>query len=91
MGNAGSVLDANVHTHAQRDLLEKRATAIYVSPSGNDSAAGTLAAPLKSIQRAIDKYVVHSIDRLARRLIHLFGCAEPSQEIPFTSAEAPMP
>ncbi|CAE6482741.1 unnamed protein product [Rhizoctonia solani] len=57
MGNAGSVLDANVHTHAQRDRVEKRATAIYVSPTGNDSAAGTLAAPLKSIQKAIDKAV----------------------------------
>ncbi|CUA66863.1 hypothetical protein RSOLAG22IIIB_00312 [Rhizoctonia solani] len=57
MGNSGSVLDANVHTHAQRDRIEKRATAIYVSPTGNDSAAGTLAAPLKSIQRAIDKAV----------------------------------
>ncbi|CAE6389880.1 unnamed protein product, partial [Rhizoctonia solani] len=57
MGNAGSILDANVHTHAQRDHIEKRATAIYVSPTGNDSAAGTLAAPLKSIQRAIDKAV----------------------------------
>ncbi|CAE6415020.1 unnamed protein product [Rhizoctonia solani] len=57
MGNAGSVLDANVHTHAQRDLIEKRATAIYVSPTGSDSAAGTLAAPLKSIQKAIDKAV----------------------------------
>ncbi|CAE6430805.1 unnamed protein product [Rhizoctonia solani] len=57
MGNAGSVLDANVHTHAQRDRIEKRATAIYVSPTGSDSAAGTLAAPLKSIQKAIDKAV----------------------------------
>ncbi|QRW21466.1 pectate lyase [Rhizoctonia solani] len=56
MGNAGSVLNADVHTHAQRDLIEKRATAIYVSPTGSDSAAGTLAAPLKSIQKAIDKY-----------------------------------
>jgi propanediol dehydratase large subunit len=28
---------------------------IYVSPSGSDSAAGTLAAPLLSIQAAVDK------------------------------------
>lgn len=30
---------------------------IYVSPTGSDSAAGTLAAPLKSIQSAVDKAV----------------------------------
>ncbi|CAE7129714.1 unnamed protein product [Rhizoctonia solani] len=55
MGNAGSVLSDNVRTHVPRDGVEKRATAIYVSPTGNDSAAGTLAAPLKSIQKAVDK------------------------------------
>ncbi|KAF2021355.1 polysaccharide lyase family 9 protein [Aaosphaeria arxii CBS 175.79] len=31
------------------------AATLYVSPTGSDSAAGTLAAPLKSIQVAIDK------------------------------------
>ncbi|CEL60903.1 hypothetical protein RSOLAG1IB_04142 [Rhizoctonia solani AG-1 IB] len=53
MGNSGSII-------TPRSLaapVEKRATAIYVSPSGNDSNAGTLAAPLKSIQTAINKAV----------------------------------
>ncbi|KAF6816358.1 pectate lyase [Colletotrichum sojae] len=30
---------------------------IYVAPAGSDTAAGTLAAPLKSIQKAVDKAV----------------------------------
>jgi hypothetical protein len=58
MGNSGSII-------TPRSLaapVEKRATAIYVSPSGNDSNAGTLAAPLKSIQTAINKLVVFSCD-----------------------------
>lgn len=55
MGNAGSVLHAR--SVSQAAPIEKRATAIYVSPTGNDSAAGTLAAPLKSIQKAVDKAV----------------------------------
>lgn len=33
------------------------ATTIYVSPTGSDTSAGTLTAPLKSIQSAIDKAV----------------------------------
>jgi hypothetical protein len=33
------------------------AATIYVSPTGSDSAAGSLAAPLKSIQSAVDKAV----------------------------------
>ncbi|KAF2195714.1 polysaccharide lyase family 9 protein [Zopfia rhizophila CBS 207.26] len=33
------------------------AATLYVSPTGSDSAAGTLAAPLKSIQVAVDKAV----------------------------------
>lgn len=33
------------------------ATTIYVSPTGSDSSAGSLTAPLKSIQSAVDKAV----------------------------------
>ncbi|KAH8830350.1 polysaccharide lyase family 9 protein [Flagelloscypha sp. PMI_526] len=37
--------------------LEKRATTIYVSPSGSDSAAGTISAPLLTISAAVTKAV----------------------------------
>ncbi|KAF8757006.1 Pectate lyase [Rhizoctonia solani] len=53
MGNSGSV----IAPRSVPALIEKRATAIYVSPSGSDSNAGTLDAPLKSIQTAINKAV----------------------------------
>ncbi|CAE6430514.1 unnamed protein product [Rhizoctonia solani] len=53
MGNSGSIISPR----SVAAPIEKRATAIYVSPSGNDSSAGTLDAPLKSIQTAINKAV----------------------------------
>lgn len=37
------------------------AATLYVAPTGSDSAAGTLAAPLKSIQVAVDKAVAGDI------------------------------
>ncbi|TDC12566.1 DUF1565 domain-containing protein [Streptomyces sp. 8K308] len=39
---------------AASDDLGVQATALYVSPSGNDSNAGTLTAPLRTVQRAVD-------------------------------------
>ncbi|KAG9128051.1 hypothetical protein FRC07_005638 [Ceratobasidium sp. 392] len=49
MGNSGSVL-----VKRSAAPVEKRATALYVSPSGSDSAAGTLAAPFLTIQKAVN-------------------------------------
>ncbi|KAH7098077.1 polysaccharide lyase family 9 protein [Auriculariales sp. MPI-PUGE-AT-0066] len=42
---------------ATRSAKQKRATSIYVATTGSDSNAGTLAAPLLSIQAAVDKAV----------------------------------
>jgi Right handed beta helix region/Protein of unknown function (DUF1565) len=36
------------------NALTQRTQTLYVSPSGNDSAAGTQAAPLRTVQRCID-------------------------------------
>ncbi|KAF8608672.1 putative pectate lyase [Ceratobasidium sp. AG-I] len=53
MGNTGSGLASrSVH-----EAVQKRATALYVSPSGSDSAAGTLAAPFLTIQKAVNTAV----------------------------------
>ncbi|KAB5595986.1 hypothetical protein CTheo_503 [Ceratobasidium theobromae] len=57
MRNSGSII-------APRSVaapVEKRATAYYVSTSGSDSNAGTLAAPFGSIQKAINTAVAGDI------------------------------
>ncbi|KAH7339618.1 putative secreted pectate lyase [Rhizoctonia solani] len=53
MGNSGSIITPR----SVPAPIEKRATAIYVSPSGSDSNAGTLAAPLLTIPAAVTKAV----------------------------------
>ncbi|KEP51454.1 pectate lyase [Rhizoctonia solani 123E] len=53
MGNSGSI----ILPRSVPAPIEKRATAIYVSPSGSDSNAGTLAAPLLTIPAAVTKAV----------------------------------
>ncbi|KAG8746336.1 hypothetical protein FRC10_005325 [Ceratobasidium sp. 414] len=53
MGNSGSVLTKRSVAPA----VEKRATAIYVATTGSDSAAGTLAAPFLTIQKAVNTAV----------------------------------
>lgn len=88
MGNAGSVLHAR--SVSQGAPIEKRATAIYVSPTGNDSAAGTLAAPLKSIQKAVDKCVILNSALLYSLAEYHICCVGLLLEILSTSEVEPM-
>ncbi|KAG8696331.1 hypothetical protein FRC09_008576 [Ceratobasidium sp. 395] len=76
MGNAGSVLTKR----SVAPVIEKRATALYVSPSGSDSAAGTLAAPFLTIQKAVNTAVAG--DTIYLRA----GTYAPTASIQFTKS-----
>ncbi|QRW08248.1 pectate lyase [Ceratobasidium sp. AG-Ba] len=76
MGNSGSVLTKRFVA----PTVEKRATAIYVSPSGSDSNAGTLAAPFLTIQKAVNTAVAG--DTIYLRA----GTYSPTASIQFTKS-----
>lgn len=55
MVSLASLLGRQPVSRAKRSVKAKRATDIFVSPDGSDSNAGTLDAPLASIQVAVDQ------------------------------------
>ncbi|TDC78801.1 right-handed parallel beta-helix repeat-containing protein [Streptomyces hainanensis] len=54
LAGAGAALPATAAAATAADDVGALATALYVSPGGDDGNAGTLAAPLRTVQRAVD-------------------------------------